>query len=176
MRRLLLLQLASLASVGVCLHPHADGSGDARPGSGCNIDLTTKGLPDCTQACPEWCWATGERPPPAPPPHVNLISSELSGRLLVFPAVIGELQEYYKPKIVSAPDKTGPTPPAATPKCNGYECKVVTSMRKLACCTNSTNITTECAPDRRENATNPHRNLIYGGVSGCSCVWWQVGT
>ena len=24
----------------------------------CNIDLTTKGLPVCTQACPEWCWAT----------------------------------------------------------------------------------------------------------------------
>jgi hypothetical protein len=24
----------------------------------CQIDLTTKGLPTCEQACPEWCWAT----------------------------------------------------------------------------------------------------------------------
>ena len=42
----------------------------AAAAAGCNVDLTTKGLPACRQVCPEWCWAT----------------------------VIGEMREYYDKK------------------------------------------------------------------------------
>jgi hypothetical protein len=84
----------------------------ARGDAGCNIDLTAKGLPACAQACPEWCWAT----------------------------VIGELQEYYLAKDEAAAAAAAAIPPA-TPKCRGYECKVVSAVRKAACCNNAT----ECA-------------------------------
>ena len=83
----------------------------------CTIDLTTAGLPACAQACPEWCWAT----------------------------VIGELKAFYDAKEISTTNSNsfngGSAPPPATPQCAGYECKVVSDVRKAACCKN----TTECA-------------------------------
>jgi hypothetical protein len=62
------------AALGSPLSAAAAPSGGPAPvGGGCNIDLTTKGLPACAQVCPEWCWAT----------------------------VIGEVREYYTRNVSS---------------------------------------------------------------------------
>lgn len=49
----------------------------------CNIDLTSKGFPQCYQACEMWCWAT----------------------------VIGEFEEYYNNLNVLRDDPYGPVTP-----------------------------------------------------------------
>ena len=53
--------------------------------------------------------------------------------------VIGEMKEYYRFRSLSATEQA-----KAAPMCNGLECKVVSDVRKQACCTAST----ECNPSR----------------------------
>jgi len=67
----------------------------------CDIDLTTRGLPACVQACEDWCWAT----------------------------VIGEFEEYYHSStLLRLGDRRGVTPKCRQDECKvvsdmmGAEC------------------------------------------------------
>eukprot|EP00928_Gymnodinium_smaydae_P020700 TRINITY_DN18009_c1_g3_i1.p1 TRINITY_DN18009_c1_g3~~TRINITY_DN18009_c1_g3_i1.p1 ORF type:complete len:245 (+),score=35.67 TRINITY_DN18009_c1_g3_i1:57-791(+) len=72
----------------------------------CNRDLVQEGLPVCTQACEEWCWAT----------------------------VVGVFRDWYGYQEDLRRSSSENGIPPATPKCKKDECDVVTTLRGNDCC------------------------------------------